>query len=233
MDDELRQAEENFILRCKDAEALETPAARKAKVDGLQNSFNTKQSIIRKKYGVRLRQRRTRAEIDSERERLINQHSGPSSKRQRTDDGTGTPKFVSGQPTGRSGPGSTPFESPSKHLSVSDMNSAGLGGSSATVATQDPTLSQPQSQQTPSKPPPSRHSLSAYQKNGVRVDIHTPRPAGPSPAAAQTSGSATAPVVLDDDDSDSTETDTGSDSDSDEEIPAVLPAGRKASGAVQ
>ena len=70
MNEELRRAEEQFAPRFAEAEKIPDEKARKAKIEGLRNSFGTKQSIIRKKYGVRLRERRTKAEIIAERERI-------------------------------------------------------------------------------------------------------------------------------------------------------------------
>lgn len=70
MNEELRQAEEKYAPRFAEAEQIADENARRSKVEGLRNSFGTKQSMIRKKYGVRLRERRTKAEIQAERERL-------------------------------------------------------------------------------------------------------------------------------------------------------------------
>lgn len=69
MQSELREAEINFGERMRQASLLHDPEKR-AKLDGLANSFGTKQSMIRKKYGVRLRNRRTKAEIQQERDRM-------------------------------------------------------------------------------------------------------------------------------------------------------------------
>ncbi len=49
------------------AELMGSLEDRRVRLDGLRNSFGTKQSMIRKKYGVRLRERRTKAEIEAER----------------------------------------------------------------------------------------------------------------------------------------------------------------------
>lgn len=237
LNEELRQAELSFAPRFKEAESIRDPVDRKTKMDGLQNSFSTKQSIIRKKYGVRLRQRRTRAEIAGERHRLGLKHGSPSDieersytsyKRQRTTQG---PYSMSSQAA------SSPISltgTPSKHLAVSAMNS-GLGGSSATAATADPTRPSSSLQQSPAgrpatEQPPPQNSLASYQRKGYRVSSHVPHPSQPSPASAmatqsppdQRHGSASAPVVLDDDGNSS-----DSDSDSDEEIPASLPLGAK------
>lgn len=70
LNEELRQAEITFAERFRQADAIKDPNERRVRLDGLRNSFGTKQSIIRKKYGVKLRERRTKAEIDAERARM-------------------------------------------------------------------------------------------------------------------------------------------------------------------
>jgi hypothetical protein len=70
MDAELRGAELQYGEKMRAADAMPDVEARRSKLDALKNSFGTKQSMIRKKYGVRLRERRTRAEIDAERSRM-------------------------------------------------------------------------------------------------------------------------------------------------------------------
>lgn len=70
MQEELRLAELSYGERFRQANAIPDAAERKTRIDGLANSFGTKQSLIRKKYGVRLRMRRTKAEIQAERDRM-------------------------------------------------------------------------------------------------------------------------------------------------------------------
>ncbi|KAM7217079.1 hypothetical protein V8F06_007594 [Rhypophila decipiens] len=70
MNQELQNAEVTYAPRFAEAEAIADENERRARIEGLRNSFGTKQSMIRKKYGVRLRERRTKAEIAAERERL-------------------------------------------------------------------------------------------------------------------------------------------------------------------
>lgn len=244
LNDELRQAEMSFAPRFKEAEDIKDLNERKAKVDALHNSFSTRQSIIRKKYGVRLRNRRTKAEIAGERHRLGLKHTSPgqleetpNSKRPRMDQGSYYSFATASSP-------SSVAATPSKHLPVSDLNT-GLGGSSATVATADPTLSsnsqrqgQGQASQPVAEKPTPQSSLSSFQRKGYRVSSHVTQANQPSPASASSvpsppgprQGSASAPVVLDDDDGESSD----GDSDSDEEIPASLPLGaRKTSGTPQ
>ncbi|CAN8103267.1 unnamed protein product [Discula destructiva] len=70
MQAELRDAEIKMGERMRQANMLPDAAEKKTKLEGLSNSFGTKQSLIRKKYGVRLRNRRTKTEIQQERERI-------------------------------------------------------------------------------------------------------------------------------------------------------------------
>lgn len=70
MQEELRQAEIKYGERIRQAHLIPDDVERKSRLDALSNSFGTKQSLIRKKYGVRLRNRRTKAEIDLERARM-------------------------------------------------------------------------------------------------------------------------------------------------------------------
>ncbi|KAH9435520.1 hypothetical protein MCOR02_004447 [Pyricularia oryzae] len=74
LQEELRQAEIAFADRFKAAESIADLNERRIRIDSLRNGFGTKQSMIRKKYGVRLRERRTKKEIEAERERMGRQH---------------------------------------------------------------------------------------------------------------------------------------------------------------
>ncbi len=76
LDEELKQAEISYGEKMRQAEAILNPADRRTRLDGLRNSFGTKQSMIRKKYGVRLRERRTKAEIEAERLRMGSRGGG-------------------------------------------------------------------------------------------------------------------------------------------------------------
>jgi hypothetical protein len=67
---ELLDAERSYAQRFRDCDAMPDPVERQQRWDGLRNSFGTKQSNIRKKYGVKLRERRTKAEIDAEKTRM-------------------------------------------------------------------------------------------------------------------------------------------------------------------
>lgn len=67
---DLDAAEAYYTERNREASTIADPDARRAKLDSLSNSFSTKQSLIRKKYGVRLRMRRTKEEVQMERNRM-------------------------------------------------------------------------------------------------------------------------------------------------------------------
>lgn len=219
----MRQAALVYEQRFQVAEEIDDPVKRRTKVESLQNCLTTKQSMIRKKYGVRLRTRRTRAEIDKERSRLGLKHAltslslaveTPPAKRQRIDDGpnnTGRSSYFGHDPQFQ-----TPISPPTNHLSVSQINNSGLGGSAATAATTDPTASVTPSQLPPAEQQPAPNSLSSLQRKGYRVSSHVGQATQPASASPpQRSGSSSTPLVLDDS-SDGTETD--------EEIPATLPA---------
>ncbi|CAK7218564.1 hypothetical protein SEUCBS140593_003589 [Sporothrix eucalyptigena] len=70
LNNELLRCEQIFTDRFREAEDIADPVERRTKLDNLKNSFGTRQSIIRKKYGVRLRERRTKAELQAERVRM-------------------------------------------------------------------------------------------------------------------------------------------------------------------
>jgi len=229
LEDELRQAELSHAPRFREAEALEDPFQREIRIGSLQNSFSTKQSIIRRKYGVRLRKRRTQQEIDSERVRMGIKHglagspdptSETANKRRRSDDGADI--YGRNSPTaGRVLQSHTPIPPPTNHLTVSEMGS-GLDGSLATAATTDPTNSQLRTQSPSSEQQASRTSLSSLQRKGYRVSSHVAKPSQPEAGTPNThrNGSALSPLLLDD---------SSDGSDADEEIPATLPPTRKIS----
>lgn len=186
--EEMRQAEEAFAPRFKDAEAIEDPVARQKKIESARNCFRTKQSTIRKKYGCQLKQRRSQPQIPTPGVKRGRPGRPPGSgdstraKRLRTDDGTGaSPAYLSSSQMNA--------EPPSQRITVADMQNQGLGGSSATAAMQDPTLDLKQPITSPRLLP---SSLSSLQKKGYRVESNMRRPAPPPSAAASSSSRSTA-----------------------------------------
>jgi hypothetical protein len=208
--DIMKSAEAKYGGLMKDAMLLDEPE-RSKRLASLKNSYNTKQSTTRKKFGIRLRERRTRGEIEAEEARLIGTPSGTatppqatatsdgdfhSRKRARTDDD----QLPSSSAINRT------QESPQKRVPVSEMG--GLSGSSATAELTDPTA-----YLNPAQP---RYALS---KAAARGD--QPKAFG-SAERSRTSmgGTLDDPMSIDDDDD--SETDSDNDSDSDGDIPATI-----------
>jgi hypothetical protein len=138
LDAEMRKTEEYYggLMR----EAMNLPEPEKSKQLGaLKNRYNTKQSVTRKKYGIRLRERRSKAEINAERIRLFGTLDGPSL----SGHDTGTPPYKrprvdeAGAST-TTQPSDSQANTPRKRVPVRDMG--GLSGSqAATAEMNDPT----------------------------------------------------------------------------------------------
>ncbi|KAF4336945.1 hypothetical protein FBEOM_9189 [Fusarium beomiforme] len=208
--DIMKRAEEKYGGLMREASLLEEPE-RSKRLASLKNSYNTKQSTTRKKFGIRLRERRTRGEIEADEARLIGTPSGTatpskataasdgdcrSKKRARTDDEQLHPS------NGTNGY----QESPQKRVPVSEMG--GLSGSSATAELTDPTTYLNPAQ--PRYAPPRVIALNNPPKALGSLD-RTRR---------SMEGSRDDPMSIDDDDD--SETDSDSDDDSDGDIPATI-----------
>ncbi|XP_044724728.1 uncharacterized protein HRG_02624 [Hirsutella rhossiliensis] len=122
---EMKMAEDKYggLMR----EAMKLPAAeRESELVRLKNSYNTKQSVTRKKYGIRLRERRPKADIDSERIRLFgtlqSDAPAPSPKRPRLSEGPAASREPESRPA----------------TALSGL-SGGLAGSSGPAEHTDPT----------------------------------------------------------------------------------------------
>ncbi|PFH57941.1 hypothetical protein XA68_14366 [Ophiocordyceps unilateralis] len=105
---EMLMAEEKYGGMMRNAMSM-PEHEREDYLQRIKNSYNSKQSTTRKKYGIRLRERRSKAEIEEERNRLLN--AAPPAKRSRpnetnktpVDSRNGTPLSAFGLPTGPSG----------------------------------------------------------------------------------------------------------------------------------
>ncbi|KAF4418063.1 hypothetical protein FACUT_11870, partial [Fusarium acutatum] len=207
--DIMKNAEEKYGGLMRDAALLDEPE-RSKRLASLKNSYNTKQSTTRKKFGIRLRERRTRGEIEAEEARLIGTPSGTatppataasdgdirSRKRVRTDDD----QLRSSSATNRT------QESSQKRVPMSEMG--GLSGSSATAELTDPTAYLNPAQ--PRYAPPKTAALGG--QSGVLGSAERTKPS--------MRGTVDDPMSIDDDDN--SETDSDSDSDSDGDIPATI-----------
>lgn len=205
--DDLADAEAHYGQLMQKALELPEPQ-REEELAKLKNSFNTKQSTTRKKYGVKLRERRTRAEIDAERERLLQAkhksdqlqethtpHSGsmPSAKKARINGEGDSASIV--QPD----ISSIAEDSPRKRVALADMG--GLGTSAATAEHTDPTA-----------PAPPKSHMGPYQQSQPQGS------ASKTAAGLQKDGGPDDPMQIDES-SDSED----SDSEEDDDIPATAP----------
>ncbi|KAF4456825.1 hypothetical protein F53441_1122 [Fusarium austroafricanum] len=204
--DEMKNAEEKYGGLMREAMLLNEPERGK-RLASLKNSYNTKQSTTRKKYGIRLRERRTKGEIEAEEARLFGTPSGTATPSQSTPvpDGGSRPK----RPRTGGDEQLPPFggtnesqESPRKRVPVSEMG--GLSGSQATAELTDPTT-----YLNPAQP--------RYAPPKVGMSMSQPKAFG-SPGSTRTSigGTQDDPMAIDDDE------DSDTDSDSDGDIPASI-----------
>lgn len=194
MNDELKAAEEKYAPRFAEANLIADENLRRMKIEGLRNSFGTKQSMIRKKYGVRLRERRTKAEIFAERERLGLKKAEKERARELARAAAGSQPLGStpsssadstSRPAGSSGwtAANTPRASAaSDHHDAKRRRTDDDGGFQTPYkALNDDTPTR----KTPSGPSPpvafqdssataASHPTKVYEQSGARVEIHEP-----------------------------------------------------------
>ncbi|KHN99917.1 uncharacterized protein MAM_01841 [Metarhizium album ARSEF 1941] len=144
---ELARTEAHYGNLLRKAMLLPQPE-QDEEVSKIKNCFNTKQSTTRKKYGVKLRERRTKAEIEAERERLFKappeETLGQPQEAPASQDGA-VPviKKARVNERGDSAPAAQPVisgpgaDSPRRRVRLADMG--GLGASAATAEHTDPT----------------------------------------------------------------------------------------------
>ncbi|CCC05002.1 hypothetical protein SMACR_07325 [Sordaria macrospora] len=250
MDADLKEAEKKFAPRFAEAYAIPDENERRIKIEGLRNSFGTKQSMIRKKYGVRLRQRRTKAEIQAEEERMgleklkKRQKAEKAAAQQAAAPASASTGAAPPRPTGsgwvaanapranavweehkakrRRMDASGTYQTPTKStLSVSEIG-GGLAGAAATAEVHDPT-----------RPPPALNYLSANSNGQSDEEDEDESGSGSgSPSTANDemdidrqlgSEPASRPVQTNYN-SNHNDDDDDSDSSDDEDIPSTLPA---------
>ncbi|KAF3076402.1 hypothetical protein CFAM422_001277 [Trichoderma lentiforme] len=151
---EMKDVEERYGRLRRDAEAL-PPGEREEELAKIKNRYNTKQSNTRKKYGIRLRERRTNADM----ERSWNADQAHSAKKARVGDGQARPT------------GNQVMESPRRRVPLAEMG--GLSASSATAELVDPTAS------TNSRPPPPAYGQPAAVVHGVPLGTYQGTPDDP------------------------------------------------------
>ncbi|KAK0392575.1 hypothetical protein NLU13_2070 [Sarocladium strictum] len=136
-DAEMKAAEDMYGGQMREAMAL-PPVQAEVELAKIRNRLNSRQSNLRKKYGIKLRDRRTRAQIEEDNARIAANSPLPSSSQ------------------GVKRPLSTHADSPRKRVPLSEMG--GLSGAAASAEMTDPTLNL-----TPAQPQTQKPSAQAAQ----------------------------------------------------------------------
>ncbi|KAJ0160889.1 hypothetical protein CTA2_7124 [Colletotrichum tanaceti] len=181
--EELRVAEEHYSLKIRDTNRLGIELAEIHKRQtSLKNTYACRQSTIRKKYGIRLRNRRGREEMEHERVRLgIPKNLTP--KTDRADMGTPsrdvhTAKRARIDDDGDAATTTTQDsrqDTPIETVGVTEMGN-GLAGSNATAAMEDPTSRLSQAARPRSSQGEHSRPSSPYQQGNYRIEVHVPSP---------------------------------------------------------
>ncbi|KAG5971152.1 hypothetical protein E4U58_000207 [Claviceps cyperi] len=158
-DSAMQLAEDKYSEEMKQLLSMDlSPAEREMELGKLKNRFNAKQSITRKKFGIRLRERRPRYEIEAERSRIMSStaaQSPRSSTQTHAHGHTNSPRISTGESASRKQRTSLRVEFPGPRrlseegpLVVSDLpprvpveEMGGLDNSAGTAAHFDPTAS--------------------------------------------------------------------------------------------
>ncbi|OAA45899.1 hypothetical protein BBO_03540 [Beauveria brongniartii RCEF 3172] len=216
------------------------PLEQKAELARLKNLYNNKQSTTRKRFGIRLRERRSKHEIDEERSRMLSARpetpgstgyrrasevESPASTRKRAFsqvDGAsvsaGDRDSVGGQRTPKWGPATEA----GSDVPASPATGATTGPTSKMAS---PVISQPKAPLTTSvTPQPNALSSTGAtpQPSALSATGATPRPipmsiAGSYTAPIRTAAKETEAIEIDDDDDDEEEEDDDDDDDGEEE----------------
>ncbi|KAL7945967.1 hypothetical protein V8C42DRAFT_322097 [Trichoderma barbatum] len=159
-DAEMKGVDDYYGRLMREANEKLPPGQREEELAKLKNRYNTKQSNTRKKYGIRLRERRANADVD----RSWNAGSADyahSAKKARVDSGQARPPQAFPQVR----------VSPRMRVPLSEMG--GLSASSATAELVDPTAS------TNSRPPPPVDSQSPPAGQGAPPGTYQGTPDDP------------------------------------------------------
>ncbi|RFU73484.1 hypothetical protein TARUN_8769 [Trichoderma arundinaceum] len=140
---EMKSVDQYYVGLMNRAAVELPPGQREEEIAKLKNRYNTKQSNTRKKYGIRLRERRTNAEMGASRNTSPADYARASKKVR-----------VDGRQARAAQGTDQVLESPRRRVPLSEMG--GLSASSATAELVDPTVSSMASQ-----PPLPAHNVSA------------------------------------------------------------------------
>lgn len=157
-------AEETYGQKMRDAMLLPEPESTD-KLSRHKNAYNAKVSTTRKRYGIRLRERRSKEEVDAERTRLLQRPDAPElwleqerkareleklgkrafDAQHGPSSSTPVPDRTPGPPSHSQQTGHLAVESPRKRVPLSEMG--GLSGSAGSAEAVDPTAHQGPSSQ--------------------------------------------------------------------------------------
>ncbi|PON23887.1 hypothetical protein TGAM01_v207215 [Trichoderma gamsii] len=154
-DAEMKGVDEYYGNLMKEASAKLPAGQREEELAKLKNRYNTKQSNTRKKYGIRLRERRANTDVDRS-------WNTSAAKRARVDEGPAGPP----QPVPNQSPFPSVKESPRMRVPLSTMG--GLSASSATAELVDPTSSSTPVNGQSSVPATASHGINKAPHNTLR-----------------------------------------------------------------
>ncbi|KAG5948665.1 hypothetical protein E4U53_006203 [Claviceps sorghi] len=237
----MKQAEDKYSEEMKRVLANNdfSMAERDLELAKLKNRFNTKQSITRKKYGIKLRERRPKHEIEAERSRILSSTTNwsPSSSSHHLSQTQTTGEPASKRPRmsmgGQSSGTYIPVTSDlPRRVTIGEMG--GLGNSAGTAEHVDPTASSSTTTARPSyqsSSVPLSHGATTATTATTSATTNTmviPQAtvSQEEAVASGPSGTANDPMDVDDDDSDSDsdgDSESDTEADGEDDIPPVLP----------
>ncbi|KAM0272205.1 hypothetical protein ACHAQH_008806 [Verticillium albo-atrum] len=139
--DRMEKQEQSYEIKVRNARKDYAGEAQVTKLKSLKACFAAAQSSVRQKFGIKLRGRRPAAATLAENQR-IGFDMTPAQERRATQEAAGPTSSQAvggGQWQGQDVQNSTPSQPSGPQVAVSNMN-GGLVGSSATAATEDPTI---------------------------------------------------------------------------------------------
>ncbi|KAJ3479113.1 hypothetical protein NLG97_g8404 [Lecanicillium saksenae] len=191
-DAEMAKADQKYADNLKKAREL-PPDQQKAEFARVKNIYNNKQSVTRKKYGIRLRDRKSRADVEGERNRML-------SSRQNTPGSTGTPAHSEAAltPTTRGERDSISSQATTPRATLFSEAGNGLSGPTGTAELTNQTATSATSPAVSHRSPPATASGAARPMPMSIAGSYT-APVRP-PDRPMNNGNDRQPIEIDDDD---------------------------------
>lgn len=190
------------------------PEQQRPEILRLKNGLKTKESLTRKKYGIRLRERRSKQEVEEERTRLLGSSTPVSSTGKR-------PHIVMGDTEESAGGGRDSVSregTPSKRINVGETEAKETSSSPLVVTDVPPPQPQPQAPATVTTARPMPMGIAGSYTAPLRQPKAPMAPILPTASmeAPGTGSSSAVPIdIADEDDGDKSQSDTAMDEDSD------------------